>query len=77
VREITVPFGRSLRVVQFTDLHAGIFTTRAEIGRCVDEAISFDPDLLVLTGDYISNSLSFLPDSTSVEESAPLSLRCD
>ena len=61
VREVTVPFGRSLRVVQLTDLHAGIFMTREEIRRYADQAITLQPDLFVLTGDFISNSLSFLP----------------
>jgi len=61
VQELTVPFGRSLRVVQLTDLHAGIFMTREEIRRCADQAAVLQPDLFVLTGDFISNSLSFLP----------------
>jgi predicted MPP superfamily phosphohydrolase len=61
VREVTLPFGRVLRVVQLTDLHAGIFMTRDEIRRYADQAISLRPDLFVLTGDFISNSLSFLP----------------
>lgn len=61
VRELTVPFGRSLRVVQLTDLHAGIFMTRKEIRRYADQAMALQPDLFVLTGDFISNSISFLP----------------
>jgi uncharacterized protein len=61
VRELTVPFGRSLRVVQLTDLHAGIFMTREEIRRYADQAIALQPDLFVLTGDFISTSMAFLP----------------
>jgi predicted MPP superfamily phosphohydrolase len=61
VQELTVPFGRSLRVVQLTDLHAGIFMSREEIRRYADQAIALHPDLLVLTGDFISNSIFFLP----------------
>jgi predicted MPP superfamily phosphohydrolase len=61
VREVIVPFGRALRVVQLTDLHAGIFMTRNEIRRYVDQVMALQPDLFVLTGDYISNSISFLP----------------
>jgi uncharacterized protein len=73
VRELTVPFGRSLRVVQLTDLHAGIFMTRKEIRRYADQAIAFQPDLLVLTGDFISNSISFLP--SCLEEMARIQAR--
>jgi uncharacterized protein len=62
VRELTLPFGRALRVVQLTDIHAGVYMTRAEIRRYADEVIALQPDLFVLTGDYISNSMEFLPE---------------
>ena len=73
VREVTVPFGRSLRMVQLTDLHAGIFMTRREIRRYADQAIALQPDLLVLTGDFISNSICFLP--SCLEEMARIQAR--
>jgi len=59
--ELTLPFGCSLRVVQLTDIHAGIFMTREMMGRYVDQVIALKPDLFVLTGDYISNSTVFFP----------------
>ena len=61
VRELSLPFGRSLRVVQLTDIHAGIYMTREEIRRLTDLVIALQPDLFVLTGDYISNSMEYLP----------------
>ncbi len=61
IRELTLPFGRSLRVVQLTDVHAGIYMTRKEIGRYADLVTGLCPDLLVITGDFISNSMVFLP----------------
>jgi predicted MPP superfamily phosphohydrolase len=61
VQEISVPFGRSLRVVQVTDIHAGLYMTREEMRRYADLVNSLQPDVFVLTGDFISNSLSFLP----------------
>jgi predicted MPP superfamily phosphohydrolase len=73
VRELTLPFGRVLRVVQLTDIHAGVYMTRAEIRRYADQVIALEPDLFVLTGDYISNSLKFLPDC--VEEMARVRAR--
>jgi len=61
VQELTLPFGCPLKVVQLTDIHAGIFMNRRQMRYYVDKAIALQPDLFVLTGDYISNSLSFLP----------------
>ena len=61
VRETTLSFGCPLRVVQLTDIHAGIYMNRKQMRHYTDRAIALQPDLFVLTGDYISNSLSFLP----------------
>ncbi|MGA2939775.1 MAG: metallophosphoesterase [Syntrophobacteraceae bacterium] len=61
VRELALSFGHSLRVVQLTDIHAGIYMTREEIRQLTDRVIALQPDLFVLTGDYISNSMEFLP----------------
>jgi predicted MPP superfamily phosphohydrolase len=73
VQELSLPFGRSLRVVQLTDIHAGIYMTREEIRRYADQVIALQPDLFVLTGDFISNSMSFLPGC--VEEMARVRTR--
>jgi len=59
--ELALPFGSPLRVVQLTDIHAGIFMTREMMRRYVDQVIALKPDLFVLTGDYISNSTVFFP----------------
>lgn len=61
VRELALPFGRSLRVVQLTDIHAGIYMTRTQMRRYADQVMALQPDLFVLTGDFISNSMVFLP----------------
>jgi hypothetical protein len=61
VEELTLPFGRSLRVAQLTDIHAGIYMTREDMRHYVDQVIALQPDLFVLTGDFISNSMTFLP----------------
>ncbi|OPY87206.1 MAG: putative metallophosphoesterase [Syntrophaceae bacterium PtaU1.Bin231] len=60
-RAAAPPFGRSLRVVQLTDIHAGLYMNREQLRCYADKVISLQPDLFVLTGDYVSNSLSFLP----------------
>jgi hypothetical protein len=61
IRVISLPFGRTLRVVQLTDIHAGIYMTGREMRRYSDMVRELKPDLFVLTGDFVSNSLSFLP----------------
>ena len=61
VRELSLPFGRSLRVVQLTDIHAGPYMTRGEIRRYADRVMALRPDLFLLTGDFISNSMAFFP----------------
>lgn len=61
VRELHLPFGRRLRVVQLTDIHAGIYMRRDDMRRQAVQAIALEPDILVLTGDFISNSMVFLP----------------
>jgi predicted MPP superfamily phosphohydrolase len=60
VREIAVPFGRTMRVVHVSDIHAGAFMTREEIRRYADRVVALRPDLFVLTGDFVSNSIRFL-----------------
>ena len=62
VKELALPFGRSLRVVQLTDIHAGLFMTPHDMKRYADQVIALQPDLFVLTGDYITNSVAFLPE---------------
>jgi hypothetical protein len=74
VRELALPFGIPLRVVQLTDIHAGVYMTRQEIRRLADLVIALQPDLFVLTGDFISNSVKFLPGC--LEEMARVRARC-
>jgi hypothetical protein len=62
VTELTLPFGLAMKVVQLTDIHAGVYMTWENTRRYVDMAVALKPDLFVLTGDFISNSMAFLPD---------------
>lgn len=73
VQEVSLPFGRSLRVVQITDIHAGLYMTREQMRRYADLVNDLQPDLFALTGDFISNSMSFLPGC--VEEMARVQAR--
>jgi uncharacterized protein len=73
VAELSLPFGRALRVVQLTDIHAGIYMKSADMRRLADRVTALEPDLFVLTGDYITNSMEFLP--SCVEEMARVRAR--
>src|ERR1051325_1533939 len=42
------------RVVQLSDIHHGPFSNRDQIERAVDTANRLQPDIIALTGDYIS-----------------------
>jgi predicted MPP superfamily phosphohydrolase len=73
VEKFALPFGRPLRVVQLTDIHAGIYMTRDDMRRYVNQVMMLEPELFVLTGDFISNSMAFLPGC--VEEMARVRAR--
>lgn len=42
------------RIVQLSDIHHSPFTSREQIERAVETANSLQPDIIALTGDYIS-----------------------
>jgi len=42
------------RVVQLSDIHHGPYSSREQIERAVDTANRLQPDIIALTGDYIS-----------------------
>jgi predicted MPP superfamily phosphohydrolase len=47
------------RIVHLSDIHHGPFTGRGQIERAVEVANSLQPDLIALTGDYISHEREF------------------
>jgi len=53
-------FDPPLRVVQVSDIHSGLFMTPSRMRRCAEAVQQLQPDLFVLTGDFISNSMSYL-----------------
>ena len=48
-----------LRIVQLSDIHHSPFTGREQIEHAVAKANSLNPDLIVLTGDYISHEREY------------------
>ncbi|WP_437940400.1 metallophosphoesterase [Sorangium sp. So ce341] len=53
-REGAPPARRPLRVVQITDPHLGPFMSVARLRGICERAVARDPDLVVLTGDYLT-----------------------
>jgi predicted MPP superfamily phosphohydrolase len=49
-----------LKVVQLSDVHHGPLTSRAQIERAVEVANSLQPDLVALTGDYVSHERAYV-----------------
>ncbi|MFN2513096.1 MAG: metallophosphoesterase [Pyrinomonadaceae bacterium] len=47
------------RIVHLSDVHHSPFTTREQIQRAVDAANRLQPDIIALTGDYISHERQF------------------
>ncbi len=54
------PAHEGLRIVQLTDLHHSLFTPIEEIQRAVHLANLLRPDLVALTGDYVTLSRSYI-----------------
>jgi len=47
------------RIVQLSDLHHSPFTSRGQIERAVETANSLQPDIVALTGDYVSKEREY------------------
>jgi predicted MPP superfamily phosphohydrolase len=47
------------RIVQLSDVHHGPFSDRSQIERAVETANRLQPDIIALTGDYISKERHF------------------
>jgi predicted MPP superfamily phosphohydrolase len=47
------------RVVQLSDIHHSPFTSREQIERAVETANSLQPDIVALTGDYVSKERNY------------------
>jgi predicted MPP superfamily phosphohydrolase len=57
------PSLEGLTIVQITDLHAGIFTGRAELDHVVARVNRLRADLVVITGDILDNNPAHIPDA--------------
>lgn len=64
-REITLPrlphAWDGLRIAHLSDLHLSRIVSRAHVVRCVRAAMAAAPDLIVITGDFVTRSERFIP----------------
>ena len=49
-----------LRIVHLSDIHHGPFTGREQVERAVQVANSLQPDIVALTGDYVSHEREYV-----------------
>jgi predicted MPP superfamily phosphohydrolase len=69
--EITVPIDRlpesfaGFRIVQITDVHAGLTVGREWIERVAEESAALKPDLIAFTGDIADGSVPYLRDAVA------------
>jgi uncharacterized protein len=49
-----------LKIVQLSDIHHSPFTGRGQVERAVEVANSLRPDIIALTGDYISHEREYI-----------------
>lgn len=65
VRSSTVPVPmegiQRSRIVHLSDVHLGWTTSEDLLEQALDQTRQADPDLVVLTGDYLNRGLRFLP----------------
>ncbi len=54
------PRNPPLKVVQVSDIHSGLFMTPGQMRHCVEAIRQLEPDLFVMTGDFISHSAAEL-----------------
>jgi predicted MPP superfamily phosphohydrolase len=46
------------RIVQISDIHCGRTVSNGYLKRCIDRVNSLDPDIVVMTGDYVTHDIS-------------------
>jgi predicted MPP superfamily phosphohydrolase len=69
--ELTVPIPRlpaafnGFRIVQITDVHAGLTVGRPWVERVVEEVAGLRPDMIAFTGDMVDGSVANLRDSVA------------
>lgn len=51
---------KGLRIVQVSDIHSSMYTSKEAIEKVVEQANNLEPDLLAVTGDFVSSSKIYI-----------------
>ncbi|MFQ5864456.1 MAG: metallophosphoesterase [bacterium] len=51
---------KGLKIVQVSDIHSSVYTTQEEIEKVVEQVNRLEPDILAVTGDFVSSSKVFI-----------------
>jgi hypothetical protein len=79
VTELSISLARlpiafdGLRVAQLSDIHFNPFESSAHIGKIVERTNALRPDLVILTGDFVSAALGRTRDDSHAENAWPCS----
>lgn len=49
-----------MRVVHLSDIHYGLFLSRTSLARLIDLTMALEPDLIAMTGDFVTQSPAFI-----------------
>ncbi len=70
VREVNLPIAnlperfRGMRIAQMSDLHINAYTTSADLARAVSQINQLNPDMVLLTGDFVDWDARFADAAT-------------
>ena len=56
---------RGLKIAQVSDFHVNQFIGQSEIERLTEDISKEKPDIIVITGDFVSNSVKYIPECSS------------
>lgn len=57
---------RGLRIVQLTDIHHGVYFPAAALSMAVDMANQLNPDIVALTGDFVTRSRNYIEPAAEI-----------
>jgi uncharacterized protein len=57
---------RGLRIVQLTDIHHGLYFPAAALSMAVDMANQLNPDIVTLTGDFVTRSRNYIEPAAEI-----------
>jgi predicted MPP superfamily phosphohydrolase len=60
------PNGREIRLLHLSDFHASPVVSLSYISRAIDLGLSLKPDVICLTGDFITSKYNYFPEYSAI-----------